>query len=95
MAAKSPTAQDALKMIDLGVYRVTIPALTGAWNPREQLNQIIAALPLFRRLAADIYALEPFLSILYLVSQLWEGLESALLLYLSSRLLKVVRINHL
>ncbi|PBK72127.1 P-loop containing nucleoside triphosphate hydrolase protein [Armillaria solidipes] len=51
------------------------------------------ALPLFRRLAIDVYTLEPTLSILFILEKIWSGIESAVLLYLSSRLLRIIEVG--
>lgn len=88
-STKSDTStKPKIKTIDLGVHKVLLAA--SPWNLRDQWQQVVVALPLFKRLATEIYTLEPFLAVAYVVTQVWSGLESAILLYLSSRLLSIV-----
>lgn len=60
------------------------------WNPKIPILEITSTLTLFRRLTLEIYSLSPGLLILYVLSKIWSGIEFALLLHLSSRLLQIV-----
>lgn len=78
-----------LVTLELGVWKVAMlkdPAV----NLRKHINDLTTALPLFKRLAMEIYRIEPFLFLLYICSRFWAGIERALLLWLSSRLLQIV-----
>lgn len=92
ISEKKPKEEVTLKTVELGIYKLTLPISAGGWDLRDSLKQVSIALPLIRRLATEIYALEPLLSVLYVASQFWNGIEGALLLYLSSRLLKIVSV---
>jgi hypothetical protein len=61
-----------------------------AWNPLVTWTELTSAFYLFRRLALEIYALAPGLLSLYIFSKIWYGIESAILLHLSSHLLQIV-----
>lgn len=60
------------------------------WDPRVQLAEIVSGYAFFRRLAVEIYELAPGLLSLYILAKIWNGIESALLLHMSSRLLQIV-----
>ncbi|KAK0448163.1 P-loop containing nucleoside triphosphate hydrolase protein [Armillaria borealis] len=67
-----------------------------AKNPMNPLdiskrwNRVASSVPFLKRLAIDVYTLDPWLSVLYVLSRIWWGVESAVSLYLSSRLLKTI-----
>ncbi|KAG7441585.1 P-loop containing nucleoside triphosphate hydrolase protein [Guyanagaster necrorhizus] len=80
------------RTVELGVWKVVL--LNDVHRDyRKNWNNILLALPLFRRLAIDIYTLEPMLSILFVLEKFWSGIESAVLLYLSSRLLRIIEVG--
>jgi hypothetical protein len=97
---KEPLAQsDAANTyisLDLGVWRVLLPkdALSpGFRSSKEKWNTIAAASPLLLRFVREIYALNPYLVTLVVLLKLWGGVESVLMLYVSSRLLQIVRVS--
>ena len=61
------------------------------WNLRVPWDEVTSAFTLFRRLGVEMSSIAPGLLALYILSQFWNGIESALLLHLSSRLLQIVR----
>lgn len=75
--------------VDLGVWRVTM-AKEPRFDIKKRAKDFFSALPLIKTLATDIFKLEPTLFILFLISQAWSGIETAILLYLSSRFLRIV-----
>ncbi len=83
------TAVPETHTVELGVWKVALLNDTH-WDYKRKWNNLLMALPLFRRLAIDVYTLEPTLSILFILEKIWSGIESAVLLYLSSRLLRIV-----
>ncbi len=72
-----------------------------AKNPMNPLdiskrwNRVASSIPFLKRLAIDVYTLDPWLSVLYVLSRIWWGVESAVSLYLSSRLLKTVSLAYI
>ncbi|PBK79365.1 hypothetical protein ARMGADRAFT_1093205 [Armillaria gallica] len=61
-----------------------------------QLGQFLDlkdTLQYFQRLAIDVYTLEPILVTLFVLNQLWSGIQGALLLQLSSQILQMVEIG--
>ncbi|KAF9041003.1 hypothetical protein BDZ89DRAFT_331298 [Hymenopellis radicata] len=84
--------RETIERHQLGVWKLTFARSSG-WNLRKHLGNvatIFSSFPLFRRLATEVYALRPGLSVLYVASSIWNGIESAVLLYLSSRLLEQI-----
>jgi hypothetical protein len=73
----------------IGVWQFSTLKNIG-WNPKLPLAEVLSAFALFRRLALEIYAIAPGLLSLYILSSIWSGIENALLLHLSSRLLQIV-----
>ncbi|KAK0463142.1 uncharacterized protein EV420DRAFT_1732696 [Desarmillaria tabescens] len=86
------TAVPETRTVELGVWKVVL--LNNArWDYRSRWNNLLLAFPLFRRLAIDVYTLDPTLSILFILEKIWSGVESAILLYLSSRLLRITEVG--
>ncbi|SJL01053.1 uncharacterized protein ARMOST_04369 [Armillaria ostoyae] len=83
------TAVPETRTVELGVWKVAL-LNDMHWDYKRKWNNLLMALPLFRRLAIDVYTLEPTLSILFILEKIWSGIESAVLLYLSSRLLRII-----
>jgi hypothetical protein len=74
----------------IGVWEFTSLKDVG-WSLKLPLADLKSGFVLFRRLALEIYFLAPGLLSLYILSKIWDGIEDALLLHLSSRLLQIVR----
>ncbi|KAJ3513132.1 hypothetical protein NLJ89_g3120 [Agrocybe chaxingu] len=53
-------------------------------------SEIKMAYPLFLRLFTDIYSVSPTLFIVFLACKLWDGIEEALVMHLSSSLLRKI-----
>ncbi|KAK0191694.1 P-loop containing nucleoside triphosphate hydrolase protein [Armillaria mellea] len=80
-----------VETIQLGVWKLLIAK--SPVNPLDILkrwNRVASSVPFLKRLAIDVYTLDPWLSVLYVLSKIWWGLESVVSLYLSSRLLKTI-----
>lgn len=60
------------------------------FDPHRRWTELKSGFQLFRRLATEIFALSPGLLILFILSKLWGGVETAVLMHLSSRLLRIV-----
>ncbi|KAJ7727533.1 P-loop containing nucleoside triphosphate hydrolase protein [Mycena maculata] len=94
----APSLEDAdsYTSIDLGVWRVLFPkemGSTGFRIPMDKWNTVILAYPLVLRFLQEIYNLNPLLVILVVLLKLWEGVESVLMLYVSSRLLQIIEVG--
>jgi hypothetical protein len=83
------SAVDELVSTQIGVWEFSTLKEIG-WNPLVPWVELKSAFALFRRLAFEIYAIAPGLLSLYVISKIWNGIESALLMHLSSRLLQIV-----
>lgn len=83
------TPKERLETIELGVWKVSFLKST-PFNVRERISDFGSAFPYFHRLALEVYTLEPVLAILFVLNRLWKAVEGALLLYLSSRILRIV-----
>ncbi|KAK0209673.1 P-loop containing nucleoside triphosphate hydrolase protein [Armillaria fumosa] len=86
------TPKERLETIELGVWKVSFLKST-PFNVREQISDLGSAFPYFHRLAVEVYTLEPVLAILFVLNKLWKAVEGALLLYLSSRILRIIEIG--
>jgi len=89
---KSDSNDTSISAIQLGVWRVLLQE-ESSWDIRKHWRDLSSTLPLSRRLATEIFYLDPWLFIFFVVSKVWTGIESALLLYLSSRLLTIIEIS--
>ncbi|KAK0219554.1 hypothetical protein EDD85DRAFT_989012 [Armillaria nabsnona] len=81
-----------LETLRLGVWTVSI-LKHSPLNLRKQFLDLKDALRYFQRLAIDVYTLEPMLATLFVLNELWSGVQSTLLLYLSSQILRTVKIG--
>ena len=88
--AKAKTVDATVSTTQIGIWEFsTIKDVK--WNPRVPWAELTSAVALFRRLAVEMYNIAPGLLSLYVLSKFWQGIESALLMHLSSRLLQIVR----
>ncbi|SJL17823.1 uncharacterized protein ARMOST_21386 [Armillaria ostoyae] len=81
-----------LETFQLGVWKVSI-LKSSPLDLRKQFLDLKDALRYFKRLAIDVYTLEPILATLFVFNKLWSGVQSALLLYFSSQILRMVEIG--
>lgn len=89
--AKSVKEKDVTPIYSnqLGVWRVLMQQ-DPYFGIKKQWDNFLTTIPLIWRLSVDIYNLGPGLFIFAILAKVWSGVESALLLYLSSRLLTIV-----
>ncbi|KAJ7596694.1 P-loop containing nucleoside triphosphate hydrolase protein [Mycena floridula] len=91
--SKPPAAPNPdLISVQLGVWKLTM-LKEQSFQMKKHLKDLVSAIPLLKRLALQIYTLEPLLFVCFLASKFWSGVESAVMLYLSSRLLKIIEIG--
>lgn len=93
MGTPEKVSPPPLFTLQLGVWQVSMMA-EKPWDVKKHAKEVLAALPLCRRLANEMYQLHPVLFTLFILAKLWTGIESALLLYLSSQILTIVRAVH-
>jgi len=60
---------------------------------RKIWESFLQGLPLFYQLSVEIWSIAPRLFTLFLLTQLWQGIEDALQMHFSTRLLKAVSGN--
>jgi Na+/H+ antiporter NhaB len=74
---------------NVGVWRVLIAK--SALNLRgKELKDSFSVLPLLLIFVAEIYALAPDLVVFFILTKVWSGIQSSLVLYTSNHLLTVV-----
>ncbi|KAK0435827.1 P-loop containing nucleoside triphosphate hydrolase protein [Armillaria borealis] len=81
-----------LETFQLSVWKVSI-FKSSPLNLRKQFLDLKDALRYFQRLAIDVYTLEPMLATLFVLNELWSGIQGALLLHLSSEILRMVEMG--
>ncbi|KAK0219590.1 hypothetical protein EDD85DRAFT_747440, partial [Armillaria nabsnona] len=81
-----------LETFQLGVWKVSL-LKRAPLNFRKQLLDFKEAFGYFKRLALDVYTLEPILGTFFILNELWSGVQSALRLYLSSQMLRIIEIG--
>ncbi|KAK0205840.1 hypothetical protein DFS33DRAFT_535802 [Desarmillaria ectypa] len=88
---KTQPSSVQVETIQLGVWKLLLAkSSVNPLNIFKWWNSVASSFPFLKRLAIDIYTLDPWLSVLYVLSTIWSGVESAVSLYLSSRLLKTI-----
>ena len=73
----------------LGVWNLKIAKTTGHMLTQWWID-VKSGVPLFYRLASDIFTLAPLPFTFFVFCQFWEGIEDALLMHFSSLLLRRV-----
>ena len=81
--------------LQFGVWRVLLlkePAskYKGLRSAMDKWSAVAPAYPLVLLFLLEIYSLGPWMFILIIVLKLWDGMESVILLYVSSKLLQIV-----
>ncbi len=84
--------QRGLETFQLGVWKVSL-LKRAPLNFRKQLLDFKEAFGYFKRLTIDVYTLEPVLATFFILNELWSGVQGALLLYLSSQILRIVSVS--
>ncbi|KAK0492630.1 P-loop containing nucleoside triphosphate hydrolase protein [Armillaria luteobubalina] len=80
-----------VETFQLGVWKVsTLKASESPSNLRKQFLELKDACQYTKRVVVDVYTLEPVLATLFVFNKIWSGVQSALLLYFSSQILRMV-----
>ena len=87
--AEAPNVPASTSSIQLGVWRILLQK-ESPLDFQKQWSNLFSTISLIHRFATEIFHLGPWLFISFIVSKVWTGIESALLLYLSSRILTIV-----
>ena len=75
-----------------GIWRLMIQQDV-MFDIRKLWESFLQGLPLFYQLSVEIWSIAPRLFTLFLLTQLWQGIEDALQMHFSTRLLKAVSGN--
>jgi hypothetical protein len=75
----------------LGVWRILMADDTSFGLPNLQWDFVSTHLPILTRAYKDVYSISPMLFWLMLLSHLWYAIEDPLTLFISNRLLLLVR----
>ena len=72
----------------------------GVWNfkvahqssatAKKRLNDFISSFPLVRRLFWDVFSISPALLLLYIVTKIWGGVDSVIMMHFSHQVLQAV-----
>ncbi|KAK0430913.1 hypothetical protein EV421DRAFT_1912390 [Armillaria borealis] len=81
--------QRGLETFQLGVWNVSL-LKRAPLNFGKQFLAFKEAFGYFKRLAIDVYTLKPMLATFFILNELWSGVQTALLLYLSSQILRII-----
>ncbi|KAK0430085.1 hypothetical protein EV421DRAFT_2042067 [Armillaria borealis] len=81
-----------LETFQLGIWKVSILKRTQL-NFGKQFLGLKKEFGYFRHLAIDVYTLEPMLATVFTLNELWCGVHSAVLLYFSSQILRIIEIG--
>ncbi|KAF9020483.1 hypothetical protein BDZ89DRAFT_269068 [Hymenopellis radicata] len=80
-----------IRRMKMGIYDVALGE-SSSWNISERFSSVASAIPLFHRLIVDVFTLDPTLTTLYILSNIWNSFHTTVLLYTSTRLLKHIEI---
>lgn len=81
---------DLITSVQLGIWQV-LTLKSSPFNLKQWRDDIFTGSSQFYRLLGDMYRLSPGMMVLFMLSKTWGGVEAAVLMHLSSRLLQIVR----
>ena len=84
---KKPTPK--IDEYQLGIWRLMIQQDV-MFDIRRFWDSFLQGLPLFYQLSVEIWSIAPRLFTLFILTQLWHGIEDAFQMHFSTRLLKLV-----
>ncbi|KAK0455673.1 P-loop containing nucleoside triphosphate hydrolase protein [Desarmillaria tabescens] len=88
---KSTEKPPQVERFERGIWKICmVRNPTGRQSVLQNWKDVIAAMPLLKRLILEVYALDPLLTIVYVLGRVLSAIETAIPLYLSSRLLKII-----
>jgi len=79
-----------ISTLQLGVWKVRVAGQSSGFGLQDQIQDIRSSLPILLRLATDIFTLAPGIVLAFLACQIWEGVEDAIEMHISNRLLRTV-----
>lgn len=74
----------------LGVWKVRHTTHSSGFGLQDQIQDLRSSFPILLRLAKDIFTLAPGIVLAILACHIWEGVEDALEMHISNRLLRAV-----
>ncbi|KAK0492620.1 P-loop containing nucleoside triphosphate hydrolase protein [Armillaria luteobubalina] len=91
---EKPAAENerGLETFELGIWKVSV-LKRAPLDFGKQFLHFKLAVGYFKRLAIDVYTLEPVFASFFILNQLWSGIHTALLLYLSSQMLQIIELG--
>ncbi|KAF8894755.1 P-loop containing nucleoside triphosphate hydrolase protein [Infundibulicybe gibba] len=88
---KPPPSAGSVNRQQFGVWQIL--TLNEAFSWRAVLGGFLSGLPLIKRIVLEVYHVAPGDCLRYMLAKLWSGVESALLVYFSTRLLRIIEIG--
>ncbi|SJL01071.1 uncharacterized protein ARMOST_04387 [Armillaria ostoyae] len=88
---KSTEESPQLERFERGIWKFCM--VKDAPSRRDVLQSwkdVVKAAPLLKRLFLEVFAMDPWLTLIFVSSRMWSALETAITLYLSGRLLKII-----
>ncbi|TFK21669.1 P-loop containing nucleoside triphosphate hydrolase protein [Coprinopsis marcescibilis] len=86
----SPYSNVVITEEQVGVYKLLIASSTAPFSIKKTFEEVKNAIPLFQKLFLEIYELDPWLFALFVGSRLWGSVEDAMMMQLSSNLLRTI-----
>ncbi|RDB22903.1 Lipid A export ATP-binding/permease protein MsbA [Hypsizygus marmoreus] len=90
--ASTPIVDDSVLSTQVGIWQFWT-VRHARFDPRRQWDELVSGLQLFQRLATEIFSICPGMLIMFILSKIWRGVETAVLMHLSSRLLRIIEIG--
>ncbi|RDB22977.1 Lipid A export ATP-binding/permease protein MsbA [Hypsizygus marmoreus] len=90
LTSPNPTGDsDEFLTTQIGIWQFWT-ARGSPFDLRRKIMELVSGLQLFRRLVAEIFSISPGMLILFILSKIWSGVETAVLMQLSTRLLQII-----
>lgn len=79
-----------ISTLQLGIWKVRVAAHSSGFGLQDQIRDLRSSFPILLRLAKDIFTLAPGIVLAIVACQIWEGVENALEMQISNRLLRTI-----
>lgn len=88
---KTATDPPQLERFERGIWKICmVKDAPSRRDISQNWKDVIKAAPLLKRLFLEVFTMDPWLTVIFVSSRMWSALETAITLYLSGRLLKII-----
>ncbi|KAF9552397.1 P-loop containing nucleoside triphosphate hydrolase protein [Agrocybe pediades] len=92
--ASQKTVESEIREYQYGVWKFKVADYSAtSKSPRQRWNDFISSLPLLWRLVSDVFNVAPVLLVLYVLSEIWGGIDSTLMIHFANQILQTIEVG--